>query len=101
MGSALIAMAMPKELLIAVLKRVGVRITAKTAAKFVPLLGSAVAAGISFTAMRMLGNRHVEDCYAVARSLIEKARRDCQQGGRRGRFWNGLPRLHWSTGEWV
>ena len=69
-GSSLVGKTITKELLIAVLKRVGVRITASTAAKFVPFLGSALAAGISFIAMRMLGNRHVEDCYAVARSLI-------------------------------
>ena len=74
LGSALIGKAITKELLIAVLKRVGVRITAATAAKFIPFLGSAVAAGISFTAMRLLGNRHVEDCYTVARSLIEEER---------------------------
>ncbi len=70
LGSALIGKTMTKDLLVMVLKRVGVRITARTAAKFVPLLGSAVAAGISFTAMRMLGNSHVDDCYRVARMLI-------------------------------
>lgn len=70
-GSALNGKAITKELLVAVLKRVEVTITAETAAKFVPFLGSAVAAGISLTAMRMLRNRHVEDGFAVARSLVE------------------------------
>ena len=52
------------------LKRIGVRIAAKSAARIVPLLGSVVSAGVSFAAMRMLGNRHVDDCYAVAKAAI-------------------------------
>ena len=69
-SSALVGKALSKEIVVLLLKRVGVRIAAKTAARFVPLLGSAVSAGISFTAMRMLGNKHVDDCYAVARAAL-------------------------------
>ena len=62
--------ALTKEIVVLLLKRIGVRIATKTAARFVPLLGSAVSAGISFTAMRMLGNKHVDDCYEVARAAL-------------------------------
>ena len=69
-SSALVGKALSKELVVFLLKRIGVRIASRTAARFVPLLGSAVSAGLSFTAMRMLGNRHVDDCYAVALAAI-------------------------------
>ena len=69
-SSTLVGKALTKELVIAVLKRVGVRLATKSAAKFVPLLGSVVSAGISFAAMRMVGNKHVDECYEVARAAI-------------------------------
>ena len=65
-SSTLVGKALTKEIVVLLLKRIGVRIAAKSAARFVPLLGSAMSAGISFAAMRMLGNKHVDDCYAVA-----------------------------------
>ena len=70
-SSTLVGKALTKELLVVVLKRIGVRIAAKSAARIVPLLGSALSAGISFAAMRMVGNRHVDECYAVARLLVQ------------------------------
>lgn len=76
MSSALVGKALSKELVVLLLKRIGVRIATRTAARFVPLLGSAVSAGISFTAMRMLGNKHVDDCYAVARAAISGGPRE-------------------------
>ena len=69
-GRTLVGKALSKELVVVLLKRVGVRVASKSAAKLVPLLGSVVSAGLSFAAMRMLGNRHVDDCYAVAKAAI-------------------------------
>lgn len=71
-GSELIAKLITKQLIIQVLKKIGIRIAAKTVAKFIPFLGSAASASISFTAMKMLGNSHVDDCYAVAKKVIEQ-----------------------------
>lgn len=71
MGSTLIGKYASKELVMLALKRVGVRMASKQAAKFVPLLGSAIAAGLSYGAMRWLGNAHVEDCYQVLKRAIE------------------------------
>jgi uncharacterized protein (DUF697 family) len=68
-GTSLIGKYMTKELLVLAFKRVGVRLASKQAAKFVPFLGSAIAAGISYGAMRMLGNAHIDDCYAVLKAL--------------------------------
>jgi hypothetical protein len=38
-------------------------------AKYVPFIGSAVAATISFGAMKLAGNAHIDDCYATAEAL--------------------------------
>ncbi|WP_297575445.1 DUF697 domain-containing protein [uncultured Deefgea sp.] len=65
LSSSLIGKYLSKELLLLAFKRVGVRLASKQAAKFVPFLGSAIAAGISYGAMRMLGNAHIEDCCQV------------------------------------
>lgn len=68
-GSGLIGKFVTKELVLQVLKRLGLRVATKSMAKFVPILGQALAAGISFGAMRMVGNSHVDDCYEVAKKL--------------------------------
>jgi hypothetical protein len=36
----------------------------------VPFIGSAVAATISFGAMKLAGNAHIDDCYATAKTLL-------------------------------
>lgn len=69
LSASLIGKYMSKELLVLAFKRVGVRMASKQAAKFVPLLGSAIAAGVSYGAMRMLGNAHIEDCYQVLKAM--------------------------------
>jgi uncharacterized protein (DUF697 family) len=70
-GSALIGRIVTRELVIKVLKTVGVRLSVKQAAKYVPFAGQAVAASLSFAALKALGDRHVEDCVRVAQTLID------------------------------
>src|SRR5690606_11412584 len=70
-GSQAIGKVVTAELVMNLLKRIGVRVTLKSAAKWVPFIGQAAAATISFGAMRMVGNRHVEDCFRVALSVHE------------------------------
>lgn len=72
-GSQAVAKLVTTDVVVALLKKVGVRVAAKSAAKWVPVVGSAAAAGISYTAMRLVGNRHVEDCYRVVRAVIERS----------------------------
>ena len=57
--------------MIQLLKTVGVRLSAKQAAKYVPFAGQAIAASLSFAAIKRLGDRHVEDCVRVAEALID------------------------------
>jgi uncharacterized protein (DUF697 family) len=70
-GSALIGRIVTRELVIKLLKTVGVRLSVKQAAKYVPFAGQAVAASLSFAALKALGDRHVDDCVRVAQTLID------------------------------
>lgn len=70
-GSALVGRVVTRELVIRLLRTVGVRLSAKQAAKYVPFAGQAVAASLSFAALKALGDRHVEDCVQVAQTLID------------------------------
>jgi uncharacterized protein (DUF697 family) len=72
LGSELIGRIITKELVIQIIKRFGLRIATGTVSKVVPIVGSALSASISFGAMKVLGNAHIEDCYAVARRAIER-----------------------------
>ncbi|WP_458124461.1 hypothetical protein [Paenibacillus sp. Z3-2] len=71
-GSKVIGRMVTKELVVQVLKRVGVRVATKSVAKFVPFAGQGLAAALSFTAMRYVGNKHVDDCYDVVKRMIEQ-----------------------------
>lgn len=69
-GSNLVGRFITRELVIKVLLKLGVRVTTKGIVKFVPFVGQAVSASISFGAMKLLGNRHIDDCYEVARRAL-------------------------------
>ncbi|MDN4601187.1 hypothetical protein P5G61_08135 [Paenibacillus sp. F6_3S_P_1C] len=71
-GSKIIGRMVTKELVVQVLKRVGIRVATKSVAKFVPFAGQGLAAALSFTAMRYVGNKHVDDCYEVVKRMIEQ-----------------------------
>ena len=58
-GNELVGKNITASLVRSVLRRASNKIAARQASKFVPLVGQAVSAGISFAAMRYLGNNHV------------------------------------------
>lgn len=70
MGNTLIGRTVSKRLVAALVRRVATRVATASVVKYVPLIGSAVAAGLSFGAMKLVGNAHVEDCYNTARALL-------------------------------
>lgn len=72
LGNNFIGRIVTKRLVVAVLRRMGVRVAAKSVARYVPLIGSAVAATVSFGAMKLAGNAHIEDCYRTAKALLEE-----------------------------
>ncbi|MFU1517771.1 hypothetical protein ACM25P_04500 [Vreelandella alkaliphila] len=70
-GSKLAGKYITKKLIITLLNKMGVKVAAKGVTKFVPFIGSAVAGTISFTAMKYMGNSHIEDCYKIALATLE------------------------------
>lgn len=71
-GSRLIGRTLTREAVSHALKRVGVRVATKSVARYVPLLGQALAAGLSFSAMKLLGNSHIDDCYRVVSEVLRQ-----------------------------
>lgn len=77
-GSKMAGKYITKKLVVSLLQKMGVKVAATGVAKYVPFVGSAVAGGISFTAMKYMGNSHVEDCYKIALAALESNRTDLQ-----------------------
>lgn len=73
-GGVMVGRMVTRELLMFVFKRVGLRIAAKSAGKFVPIAGQFAAAAIGFAMFRKLGYEHVEACAKVASELMVAGR---------------------------
>ncbi len=71
-GKQLIGKVIGKEVVAVLLKKVATRVATKQVTKFIPIIGQAVAASVSFGAMKYLGNSHVEECYAVCKRAIQE-----------------------------
>lgn len=69
-GGVLVGRLVTTQLLTLVFRKVGVKVAAKTAARFVPIAGQMASAAIGFTMFRKLGYEHVEACARVANELI-------------------------------
>ena len=67
-GSIVIGKVVTRDLVIRMAKMVGMRLSAKQAAKYVPLAGQAVAAVMGYAALRYLGEEHIKDCVQVAKA---------------------------------
>jgi len=66
-GSVLIGKFISRDLVIKAATKIGVRLTAKQAAKYVPLAGQVVAAAVGYAAIRYFGEEHMKDCIRVAK----------------------------------
>ena len=64
-GGAMIGKLITREIVIEALKAVGVRLTIKQAAKYVPIAGQALSAAIGFAAMQYVGRQHIRECARV------------------------------------
>jgi uncharacterized protein (DUF697 family) len=70
-GSTLIGSTLTRELVLALLRQVGVRLTSQQVAKYIPLAGQAISAALAFAAMRMVCNQHIADCQRVSQLLTD------------------------------
>ena len=68
-GGMLIGKIVTRELVITMLRLVGVRLTTQQAAKFVPVAGQAVSAALTYSALRFVCEQHIRQCIEVARQL--------------------------------
>ena len=68
-GGAMVGKLVTRELVIEALKAVGVRLTVKQAAKYVPIAGTALSATLGFAAMQYVGRQHIKECALVAQKV--------------------------------
>ncbi len=66
-GSVLIGKFISRDLVIKAATKIGLRLTTKQLAKYVPFAGQIVAATVGYAAIRYLGEEHMKDCIRVAR----------------------------------
>ena len=69
-GGAMVGRLITRDLVLQALSIVGMRVTTKTAAKLVPIAGQAISAGLSYSAMRLVGESHVRDCRRVIEEVL-------------------------------
>jgi uncharacterized protein (DUF697 family) len=68
-GNLLIGQIVTAQAVIRLLAAVGVRVNAKRAARFVPIVGQAASAALGYWIAMRLGNRHIDECLRIARQL--------------------------------
>lgn len=71
-GNELVGKTITTTLVRNLLKKTSSKLVAKQAGKFVPIIGQAASAGISFAAMNYLGRNHVEQCYQIALQYMQQ-----------------------------
>jgi uncharacterized protein (DUF697 family) len=69
-GGLLVGRLVTRDLIIKLLKIVGVRLTAQQAAKYVPIAGQAVSAALTFSSLKFVAEQHIQQCVAVSKQLM-------------------------------
>jgi len=75
-GSVVLGRLVTKELVLMLLKTVGVRLSAQQAAKYLPVAGQVVSAALTYSALHYVCEQHIRQCEAVARQLLLPAPAD-------------------------
>jgi uncharacterized protein (DUF697 family) len=74
LGASAVGRLVTRRLVTLLARSVARRIATKTVLRYVPLAGQAIAASLSFAALKTLGDRHVADCVKVAQAALAKER---------------------------
>lgn len=69
-GGLLVGRIVTRELVMTLLRMVGVRLTAQQAAKYVPIAGQVVSAGLTFSSLKYVCEQHIQQCAEVSRRLM-------------------------------
>lgn len=72
LGSNMIGRFITKELVVQILRKLGVRMTTKQVARYVPVIGQVISAGISYGAMRLIIRSHINECCRVAETVMQR-----------------------------
>lgn len=72
-GGLLVGRLMTRDLIIKLVKKVGIRLTTQQAAKFVPVAGQAISAALTYSSLKFVCEQHIQQCAAVARELMPPA----------------------------
>jgi uncharacterized protein (DUF697 family) len=68
-GGLLVGRVVTQDLVLRMIRLVGVRLSTKQVTKYVPLAGQAVSAALTYSALRYVCEQHIRQCLAVARQL--------------------------------
>ncbi|MBZ8138637.1 hypothetical protein CLD22_01830 [Rubrivivax gelatinosus] len=68
-GGMIVGRLVTRDVVLRIIRTVGVRLTTKQAAKVVPVAGQAVSAALTFSALKIVCEQHIRQCMAVARQL--------------------------------
>ncbi len=74
-GSMVLGRLITRDLVLMLLKTVGLRLSAQQAAKYLPVAGQLVSAALTFSALKYVCEQHIRQCEAVARQLLLPAPR--------------------------
>jgi uncharacterized protein (DUF697 family) len=69
-GGLLIGRLVTREVIMKVLRLVGVRLTTQQAAKYVPIAGQAVSAVLTYSSLRYVCEQHIQQCVAISHQLM-------------------------------
>jgi uncharacterized protein (DUF697 family) len=69
-GGMLVGRLVTREVIMRLLRLVGVRLTTQQAAKYVPIAGQAVSAVLTFSSLKFVCEQHIQQCMAVSRQLM-------------------------------
>lgn len=69
-GSQMVGQLITKTIITQILKKVAGKAAIKQALKFIPIVGWAANAAIGYSAMKYVGNSHVDDCFEVCKNLL-------------------------------
>lgn len=73
-GGMLVGKIITKELIVHLFKRSGIKLAAKSVARYVPLAGQVASAAIGYALFQKMGYQHVEACAKVVQEVSAAAR---------------------------
>ena len=106
-GSVLVGKLITRDMVLRLTRMVGMRLSTKQAAKYVPLAGQAAAAALGYATLCYLGERHIQDCIRVVEQAeldipqrLRRARDQVQQNSQESAQWGQLRKRVMRPSRW-